>query len=225
MSAARESLAYVAHPGSDHLLVLLSGRRMGYRVDRFSFSKATRRLAVNRLYLRDNFGLWYHRGLEGRTETLVDTAAFLTGFAAERGCSRITMLGVSAGGYAALILGHLTRAAAVVAIAPRTRLHPDSERHADRNREGVLGSLRKLAVCPGAEAALFDLAPYFADNPVAVGRVAIHYDPAHSLDRFHAENLASIPGIALTQHPGTGHTLARVLVEDPLFLRDLLTGG
>lgn len=196
-------------PGADRLILFCSGRLNGYQVDRFSFRSWYEGQGINRLFIRDHFGLWYHAGLKGRTYGIADTAAYLRGFCDARGFSRITVVGMSSGAYAALLFGTLIGADTIQSFSPRTRLYPDAEDHAERDRHGVLGSLQELDQRADGEEEYRDLKDFFDVVPIEADSCTIHYDPENALDRFHAERLADVPGLTLTQHPGSGHSFAK----------------
>lgn len=220
--APKASVMYHANPQSTDLLVAFSGRRMGLVIDSFSFSKSSRDVPVNRLMLRDNFGLWYHGGLQGHTVGIADTAQRLKQLIRSRGIKRICVLGVSSGGYAALLFGQMLGANTICSISPRTRLIPDAQSFVDRNRHGVQDSLMQLQGQPNREDRYFDLATYLGKNPIAATRAQVHYDPDHPLDRFHAEHIADVPSLTLQQHPGAGHLLASHMASKPQFFQSLL---
>lgn len=211
------STLYAPVPGSDRLVIFFSGRLAGFKVDKFSFRTQSEALTVNRLFLRDCFGLWYQSGLKEQTNSISSTAAYLRGVYKEGGFSKVTTVGISSGGYAALLFGALIGAQAIHSLAPRTLLHLDSEGHADRNRYGVQKSLAKLSSLPQREEVYFDLRSWLESNPVTAENCSVYYDPEHSLDKFHAERLNSVPGITLVARPGEGHAMGKYLVADPGF--------
>jgi hypothetical protein len=218
-----DSAVFAQEPASDRLVVFCSGRLMGFKRDDFSFLRRSGALAVNRLFIRDNFGLWYQAGLKGLSRDVTSTADWLAGFAAKGGFARVSMVGISSGGYAALILGALIGAHTVHALSPRTLLHEDAEIHADRDRHGVQKSLAALQTLPVRQEQFFDLRCYFTQHPLAARLCQIHFDPTHSLDAFHAERLADLPGFEFRRYPDAGHWLGKLVNADRAF-RESLTG-
>ena len=219
------STIFEAHPESNDLLILFSGRLPGFQMPRrFSWSFRAKDVPVNKLFIRDNFGLWYHAGLEGLTTGIDDTALHIANFVDDHGFDRVSTIGISSGGYAALLLGELIGANSIHSLSPRTRLYQDAETHADRNRDGVSESLTKLWARPEREEQYFDLRPYFEANPVGASVCRIYYDPRNGLDRFHAENLMELPGIEFERYPGTGHALGKQLGARPGFFQSVIDG-
>ncbi|MEM1149131.1 MAG: hypothetical protein AAGI03_01030 [Pseudomonadota bacterium] len=195
---------------------------MGYRVDKFSFTRRTQDLPINRLFLRDNFGLWYQRGLQGVSKDAETTANYLKGFIAKGSYDRVSCLGISAGGYAALLFGAMLDADVVHSISPRSLLHPDAEAFSDRNRHGVNVSLQELKELPESTQKFFDLADFLNTSPTGAQTRVVHFDPANELDRFHALRLAGCPAVTFKKHTGGGHALGKLVVQLPSVVSDLL---
>ena len=76
----------------------------------------------SQLFLNTRGNDYYQRGIPGVTHGIEDTASLLMDVAAACGADRIRTMGVSMGGYAALLFGHLAGADAVYACAPRLSL-------------------------------------------------------------------------------------------------------
>jgi hypothetical protein len=77
---------------------------------------------VNKMFIVDQSQNSYHSGLKGITNTIDETTAFLR--EKIRQYRRVYFLGVSAGGYAAILFGSLLKVTAVIAFIPQTRLSP-----------------------------------------------------------------------------------------------------
>jgi hypothetical protein len=219
------STIFETHLESNDLLILFSGRLPGFQMPRrFSWSFRTKDVPVNKLFIRDNFGLWYHAGLEGLTTGIDDTALHIAEFVDDHDFDRVSIIGISSGGYAALLLGELIGANSIHSLSPRTRLYQDAETYADSNRHGVRHSLTKLWARPEREEQYFDLRPYFEANPVQATVCRIYYDPQYGLDRFHAENLMGLPGIEFEILPGARHELGEQLGTRPGFFQSVIDG-
>ncbi len=218
-----DSVIFSPVPTSNNLVIFCSGRLMGLRVDSYSFLRQTRDLGVNRLYIRDIYGLWYQAGLAGISHDITSTADYLAGFCRRGRFETVTMVGVSSGGYGALILGDLIGADIIHSLAPRTLLHEDAENYADRNRLGVQNSLKELMQLPSRQEQFFDLRAHFRAHPRTGNTTHIYHDPAHKLDTFHAERLRGLAGMTLHGCPDTGHALGRQIITDPGFRAALVS--
>jgi len=221
-----ESLRYQPCPGSRDLLILCSDRLAGYMSpQRFTWYAVTQSLDVNRLYLRDNFGLWYFGGLDGFTTGIEDTALFLAEFIEEEGFDRVGIIGPSAGGTAALLLGALIGADSIDAVSPRTYFVENDSTVTDFDRHDVPGSLERLHALNTLERQYLDLPAFFDRAPLAGSLCRVHYDPEHALDRRHAEHLAGVAGIEFITAPGAGHRLQVDLGQSDAFLRRAAFGA
>jgi pimeloyl-ACP methyl ester carboxylesterase len=113
--AALSATGVVADTGSgDTMLVLFAGLGPTHGTPRFEFLRAAATLRVQRLYLRDHAQSWYHRGVVGLGDDIVSTARALDARLNASGARRVVMAGNSAGGYGALLFGHLLRADVVL---------------------------------------------------------------------------------------------------------------
>lgn len=74
----------------------------------------------DRYFYIDKHQVWYHKGLSGITTNTDETIAYLG--EKIKGYSKVIFIGVSAGGYAALLYGSLLGVSSVLAFIPQTRL-------------------------------------------------------------------------------------------------------
>jgi len=88
----------------------------------FEFLSLTGGIPVKRVFVRDLRQAWYHHGLPGQGDGLLDVARVLRELIDGHDVRRVVMAGNSAGGYAALVFGCLLGADAVLAFAPQTVL-------------------------------------------------------------------------------------------------------
>lgn len=221
--ARSDSLLFERCDTSRDLLLMFSGRPAGFRNPwRFHFQAMAAPLEVNKLYLRDCFGIWYHGGLEGHTRAITDTAAFLADFIEQQNIARVRTLGVSTGGYASLLFGALLGADRVYAIAPRTFLDP-----ANRDRYGDWGmddAFAQLYSHPFTEPDYYDLKKVLHEHHQPGRRYRIFFDPEAERDLLQAEHVADVPEIEFSCHPGAGHAVVSDFLRDPRQLFDGLVG-
>lgn len=224
MSDDLESMMFRPSETSDILMIMLSGRQAGFIEPlHFNMSFVTRKLDVNRMYLRDNFGMWYHDGLQGVTKDMTDTAEFLREHIAEEGYSRVVVVGVSSGGYAALVLGAMIGADEVHAFGPPTLFQKGM-------REGmefrIERSLNKLLERTELDPIFLDLRSFFERYPVkpSGGRVLLYFDPEFDIDAERCTYLADVPGVELVECPGTGHQVMKAFIKDKAFFESVAFG-
>ena len=65
---------------------------------------------------------WYHKGIDGFSTNVTETQAYLQNIV--RNYKHVLFLGISAGGYAAILFGSLLKINTVIAFIPQTKLRP-----------------------------------------------------------------------------------------------------
>jgi hypothetical protein len=78
----------------------------------------------DRLFYVDTKRRWYHNGIDGLTTNIEDTVSYLQ--AKIDGYSRVIFIGMSAGGYAAILFGSLLGVNNVIAFVPQTILNHEN---------------------------------------------------------------------------------------------------
>jgi len=195
-------------PGQD-LVVAVGGIAGGMDMPPYEFFGLLSDWPVSKVFLRDLDQVWYQRGVAG----LGSLPAMAERLHALRSPGRNLIVGNSAGGFAALLLGALT-GFPVLAFSPQTYL--------GRWRRLVSwdtrwrAQVRNVRATPGA---ILDLVPYLRGLPL---RAEVHYAAGDRLDRNHALRLSGLAGVRLVAHPGGDHSLIKAL-RDTGELRDLLS--
>lgn len=176
----------------------------------FEFARFTRRLGAQRVLLRDHHRAWYHRGVHGVGDDLPAVEAYLRDVIGRARPSRVVVVGASAGGFAAMLLGHRLDADVVHAFAPQTFIDPALRR---RRREPRWSREVGALVASGRYDARYgDLAPLLASP----GRTVHHvwYDVVEQEDVVHVTHVAGIEGVRLHAFPRGGHHIVRWLRDE-----------
>lgn len=103
------------------VLVSFAGKATKYGgIRRFELKRTLDRIFPewDKYFLVDLESAWYQRGLSGLTHDIPSTASLLAQYL--EGYQYIAMVGISAGGYAAILFGSLLGADKVVAFQPQT---------------------------------------------------------------------------------------------------------
>jgi hypothetical protein len=190
-------LSYQGRP----LLIAFGGMLGSVGVPPFEFFNLTKDLDVNKIYLRDLRGTWYHSGLPGISNNIDETAFFLKSKIDEAGIDKVVVFGNSMGGYAAIIFGILIKADIVHAFSPQTSIkNPDIIRH-KKQIQNVHNNFPDT---------YFDLneAIDLYDN---LGEFNIYYDSKDKLDKKHARHFKNSQNITLHSFNGGGHRLIKTL--------------
>ena len=82
---------------------------------------------IDKLFLRDINCRYYLTGLKNTSNSFEETKDFLKNFVKEPKYKKIIGLGCSAGGYAAILYGHLLKFTKVIAFSPQTVLNDTKE--------------------------------------------------------------------------------------------------
>ncbi len=144
----------------------------------------------SQLFLNVRGNDYYQRGIPGLTRGVEDTASLLRDVAAACGAGRIRTMGISMGGYAALLFGHLAGADAVHACAPRITLGRAECRSWRWNRARVYHpEYRDLcAILPGLAARASLVFPAFDimdHHDIVLALRAVGPGPVRLLRGFH----------------------------------------
>jgi hypothetical protein len=115
-----ESTLYIKQ-NSDKIIVCFGGLAgILAKIPVFEFRNFLNKTIPNysSLYLIDIKQCWYHKGLKGRTRNIPSTIRYLRNII--RRYSEVTFIGVSMGGYAAILFGSLLNIKNVISFIPQT---------------------------------------------------------------------------------------------------------
>jgi len=209
---------------SQTLLIAFGGLRGRVDVPRFEFLGVTGEFPVKRMYVRDLYQAWYHRGIPRyRAKTLVGVADRLREMIAPHGVKRVVTIGNSSGGYAALAFGALLGADRALAFAPQTTLDPDVM--ADMGDHRWDEQLRALRDAGRMDADWVDLRTALPHALHGDTRLQVYFNERLAVDRLHAERLSNVDGVRLFRFGhASGHYLVNTL-RDNGSLEHLLRGA
>ncbi|ADM09547.1 hypothetical protein PB2503_07449 [Parvularcula bermudensis HTCC2503] len=179
----------------------------------FQFVRNTINMPASKIYLRDINRAWYHLGLRPHTHSITETAAFLLEMILERAPGkRIINVGVSSGGYAAMLLGYLMGVDEVQAIAPQTYIDVDNRlANDDFTMDDYIANVYND---PHAELDLLDMKPLFEQGSNKHTKFFIHYSRAHRIDTVCAERMMGLPNVYFREYKKGGHQIARYMQRD-----------
>lgn len=121
-SSDSENLMYDITPGQP-LVIAFTGMARGLNeLANFEFVKVTKDIVCSKIFCRDPHFVFYHRGVDDRINNILRLRMRLEELVEEARPSKIICVGVSAGGYAALLFGHFLIADQVHAFGPQTFL-------------------------------------------------------------------------------------------------------
>lgn len=111
---------YISGPSTNAVLAFGGIAAKFGGIPRYELKNTLVRVAPNwnKHFIIDHHASWYHEGLRGISKDIDTTANYLQGQI--KNYDRIVMMGVSAGGYAAILFGSLLNADMVIAFTPQT---------------------------------------------------------------------------------------------------------
>lgn len=201
--------------GADTLFVGLSSLSPAQRIPGFEWRRLFSHYPVARLHLRDFPQVMYQRGVPGISSDIDGTARWIQNQIEEHDIQRVAFFGACAGGYAAIVLGHLLGADEVYAFSPVTLLPTRSMREvvtfmrSERSRAISILNLR-LKCDPRIDHRYYDLARTL-DDADGRTRFHLHYGVDNRRDRDWCFHLAHVPGVNLHGHPSETHPVSHDL--------------
>ncbi len=174
----------------------------------FEFFRVTDGIAVHRLMLRDHDRSWYHRGVRGIGDDLPAVESYVADVIDRAQPSRIVMVGASAGGFMAMLLGHRLGADIVHAFAPQTFISPELRRsHREPRWEP---ETRDLVRSGRLDPRFTDLAEILRTQPRRIETEHhVWYCTTEQPDAVHAGHVAGVPGVRLHALPIGGHVIVK----------------
>ena len=195
-------------PGSDTLLVAFTGNGARFNtIQPFDFFKVTNLLHYHRILLRDPSQCCYLRGVdstgfEGLVEKLRTEIARIN-------AKRVVFMGVSAGGFASLLLGALLKPDYVHAFSPYTYLNLSLALNKGNFRDSIFRFPRVFLqinfMLPHRQRKYRDLRPVLEENPSPT-RFYLHAC-AYSQDRMRAAHLRENPQVKTFLYPCSNHNV------------------
>ncbi len=190
--------AALIQKGSDPsvLIVAFTGSAKMLMMPVYEFFDLTKSLGYSRILLRDRFNKRYHQGIDRRRPDYPRFLDFLRQTIKKMGTPKTIFIGTSAGGYAALRVGHDLGADYVHAFGPQTGLNPVHLRLPEREPPMDLSLILKE---PNPNTAYY-----------------LHYCRSNESDRLHAERVVGCPNMVTLGYPGSSHLITLVLARKGL---------
>jgi hypothetical protein len=166
----------------------------------FDFWDLTGTIGGSRILLRDPWGLWYQKGIGRDVRSFPALVELLRHHIDELAPTKVTMIGTSMGGYAAILAGHFLGVDVVHAFATQVSIHPV---RMVRARDGLIRKraidLLPLLLRPRDRRALLDLPEVLADHNGRT-RYFLH-TCGNCRDERRADGLATHPGVHVLRYP------------------------
>ena len=196
------SFLFEPSENSDDLIIFFGGvaGRIGMRIPPFEFVKSTKYFDYNKLFVRDVYQSWYHRGLYKYTNSINETLSLLIDWVGKGGYQKIVCMGNSAGGFAAIFFGVKIGVDIIHAFSPQTFLDLKNKiRYFDYRWNNLLFPIYRLKTQK-----VLSLKNHVSDDTES--KIFIHYCVNQRLDRIHAEYLKA-RNIMHYPYPCKGHNV------------------
>lgn len=187
---------------------------------------------INKLFVRDNkvynyhngaegIGSFYQRSIEGMGENPRQVADTISRLIDKIKPSMVSMMGVSMGGYAAIMFGAMLKVDNVVAFGTRTFLKIDMAlAYNEMRHTHILNSFRETPL-PEMELDLFPLCKTCPDTKIHLFFGSKPRGEANwiniNIDALYAIRMHSIDNVILHPYENLEHEIAQVLIKDGLF--------
>jgi len=184
-----------------------------YEFEHYEFVRTTKHVNCSKIYCLDQKYIYYQEGISDEVNSLPKMTGRLRELVNEAEPSNIRCLGVSAGGFASLLFGHLLEVDVVHAFGPQTFLTTELEnRYYESGMEDydTLGSKRLLldeAMRRNPDQCIFDLAPVLKEWNGKTHHV-VHVGRGSKKDVAYAKHIAGCPGVEVRYYACNTHACA-----------------
>lgn len=191
----KNSLILETNNNSNVLLIVFAGIGGGLGLPMFEFYSSVKVFDVNKLFLRDLELLWYQKGIKGIGNSVINVAKFLKNEIIKNNIQHTVVIGNSAGGYAALLFGHLIEAQVVHSFSPQTFINRMNRFiYMDFRWQSLI---RQIYKCNHLNKEYFDLKKFFHNKKNTSTIFNLHFCENHRLDRIHAMRMSKIRNVNL----------------------------
>jgi hypothetical protein len=187
-------ITYLEGSRKDVLFLSFGGVRLGAGIPPAEFHASLSGRDVPGYFIKDFRQSWYQEGLLGLSSDVASTAAVLKALIERHSPRHVVTLGVSAGGYAAILFGALLGVDRVAAFSPQTdvshqvvKLYAGYDTPPPRQFAGEEGaaSLEKVL-----------------KSQLRLPEIRVYYGADHELDARTAHGLSGLPGVHLAPQMG-----------------------
>lgn len=191
------------------LIIAFTGGQQKLNFPVYQFFETTKTLGCSRILLWDRYYMFYHHGVDRKRRDWPSLLTFLRGEITRLQPRTVFCIGVSSGGYAAIIAGHYLGADYVHAFGPQTKIAIDRE--GIRNARFRFNRWR-LSFSPRVFRDALDLVPML-EKFNGKTKFFVHYGSWHKVDREFAQRVAHSPSVVTLGYPINSHGVAVFLAK------------
>jgi hypothetical protein len=194
------------------LIIAFTGGQQKLNFPVYQFFETTQTLGCSRILLWDRYYMYYHHGVDRKRRDWPSLLDFFKREIARLRPEKVFCIGVSSGGYAAMIAGHYLGADYVHAFGPQTKIALDRE--SIRNARFRFNRWR-LSVSRRVFKEVLDLVPMLQKSNGKT-KFFVHYGSRHEVDRKFAERVVGLPSVFTLGYPINSHGVAVFLAKKRL---------
>ena len=198
---------FLVKKGSSKLTVAFAGLPGGLCEVRHDFYNATSGLDCSKIYVKDPEAIWYQHGINSEINTIAALHNKLQKTILDLNPTEITCIGISAGGYAAILFGALLKVNRVEAFGPQTFLDPRIAE--DYSIASWLDTQLKRMYDVITDRTYWDLRN-FIDLSYNTKQI-IHVCNQHKEDLIHANWISHFPNVIIKEYDCAEHAPASYL--------------
>ncbi|WP_440894782.1 6-hydroxymethylpterin diphosphokinase MptE-like protein [Amphibacillus sp. Q70] len=203
-------------PNNDTLVIAFGGLggALGMPVSKFLIESGT--MGKKIIFIRDMSRKWYVNGLSSinQVSCIDDLKDYIEELMIRSKAKKVELLGISMGGYIALLMGKLIQKVDVVnAFVPQTFLDDKNRKIFNDNRWN--SDIAKLNFSYNQNSSYLDLKILFNIDKKTINdfKVNIYYANDNPIDKIHAERLKDFENVNLIEFETGGHELSNRLCE------------
>tara|TARA_Y100000741_G_scaffold121229_2_gene91072 strand:+ start:2045 stop:3448 length:1404 start_codon:yes stop_codon:yes gene_type:complete len=202
---------------ADVLLITFAGMGWKGSIPTFIFHNFLKNYDnIDKLFLRDINCRYYMTGLKNSTSSIEETVDFISKFIENKKYKKIIGLGCSAGGFAAILYGHILKFNKVLAFSPQTVLNHKKtlligdKYNAPKTCEWLHTRSKQILTPPSdlykKSLDLNNLKPFNCN-------IDVHYSISANMgtDKLHAMYIEDFDKCKIIEHPGNDHMVALTL--------------
>ena len=187
---------------SDVMLIAFASAVVGDDVPPYEFHSLVSDISCKKVFVRDLNRLWYHGGLPGFSDDVDQTLEGFRRLMEQQGVKKLITVGVSMGGYAAILYGTLLGAEQIYTFSPNTRIYSnlvlrlwgwktgttEHVKHIIKIKEEVKEEYKETLNLR-----------HWLNKRQEYPEISVYYPSKNRTDSLHAINLRKMPNITL--HP------------------------
>lgn len=194
---------------SKNLLISFGGFKQGMGMPVFEFYNCLNSVSCNKIFIKDDYQAWYHKGINEDLSSMNLLAKYLEGIILEGNYKKVCFVGNSMGGYAAILFGVLLNVDEILVFSPQTFINKWYRFKYNDKRWGI--QINEIYKHQNSSNKYFDLKSFLKRNKKYSGKLSLYYSINDKLDKIHAERLKKINFVEYFPIDLEGHNIVREL--------------